>query len=49
MAKMCEERITHTKPAERASVQSKNRLLTTLKTVLPVGVAYKTTENQGFS
>ena len=45
---MCEERITLTKVNPHQSNLKINFLLLS-RTFLPVGVAYKTTENQGFS
>ena len=48
IAEMCEERITHTKlNAHQSNLKIDFLLLS--RTFLPVGVAYKTTNNHGFS
>ena len=48
LAKMCEECITHNKLNVHQSNLKIDFLLLS-RTFLPVGVAYKTTENHGFS
>ena len=48
IAKMCEERITHTELNAHQSNLNIDFLLLS-KTFLPVGVAYKKTDNHGFS
>ena len=48
IAKMCEECITHTElNAHQSNLKIDFLLLS--RTFLPVGVAYKTTDNHGFS
>ena len=47
IAKMCEKRITHTELDMHQSNIKIDFLLLSM-TFLPVGVAYKTTDNQGF-